>query len=308
MSARPASSEEIVAALRQASASRSRVQPFDLRGIDQLIRYTPEDMTATVQGGMTLAHFQTLLRANHQWLPSDPPNAGALTIADLLAYDRSGPRRYGFGTIRDYLIGIKVALASGEVIKAGGNVVKNVAGYDLCKLFIGSKHSLGIILEATFKLKPVPEQEAILHRRVESLEELERLAAEIRNNAVEPVVMDAHNLGGGITLVVAFSGAREDVEEQCSVSEGLGFTEASLENDGKFHSADGDLAKASVLPSKTVELLARIAPAQFIARYGNGVVYYRGSDFQQQRQVPEGLMRRVKEAYDPLNILPEWKP
>ena len=111
-------------------------------------------MTATVEAGMSSGLFRITRRAG-QWLPIDPPNSDRTTIGDLLAHNLSGPRRFGYGTIRDYLIGIKVALANGEIIKAGGKVVKNVAGYDLCKLFIGAKHTLGIIVEATFKLRPL---------------------------------------------------------------------------------------------------------------------------------------------------------
>ena len=261
MSVRPSSVEEISAALRAASASRTPLQPFDLRGLSRMVEYTPEDMTATVEGGMTLGLLQQTLNASGQWLPIDPPNPDRTTLADLLAFDRSGPRRYGFGTIRDYLIGIKVVLASGEVIKAGGKVVKNVAGYDLCKLFIGSKHSLGIIVEATFKLKPLPEQELILQKRFDSVEELSRAALTMRDSTVDPVVFDVHNLGGTIHMVVGFSGAREDVAEHCSFAERAGFGEGTLAYDQDFHQSGSRPEKVSVLPSKMVEVLRRVAPA-----------------------------------------------
>ena len=201
-----------------------------------------------------------------------------------------------------------MVLASGEVIKAGGKVVKNVAGYDLCKLFIGSKHSLGIIVEATFKLKPLPEQELILQKRFDSVEELSRAALTMRDSTVDPVVFDVHNLGGTIHMVVGFSGAREDVAEQCSFAERAGFGEGTLAYDQDFHQSGSRPEKVSVLPSKMVEVLRRVAPAPFVARYGNGILYFRESNFREEKEFPSALMNRVKQAYDPSNILPVWSP
>src|SRR5688572_12451185 len=157
-------------------------------------------MTATVQAGMTLSSLEQLLRHAGQWLPIDPPQFGSPTIADLLAYELSGSRRLGYGTIRDYLIGIKVALPEGQLIKAGGKVVKNVAGYDLCKLFIGARHSLGIIVEATFKLRPLPEAESFVQAEFNTLADLNACAKALLSSAAEPVILDAHNLAGKHTL------------------------------------------------------------------------------------------------------------
>ena len=134
---RPQSREDLSALLAGNFASGGKVEKVDLSAIASLVEHQPEDMTASVEAGMTLRIFQEGLRASGQWLPIDPPNEN-ITIGDLLAFDVNGSRRLGYGTIRDYLIGIRVAMADGTVIKAGGKVVKNVAGYDLCKLFIGA--------------------------------------------------------------------------------------------------------------------------------------------------------------------------
>ncbi|HIG81295.1 MAG TPA: FAD-binding oxidoreductase, partial [Verrucomicrobiales bacterium] len=104
----------------------------------ELIEHVPEDMTATVQAGMSLGDFQTQLAQQNQWLPVDPPCPADRSIGALLAGNTTGPRRFGFGTVRDWLIGIAVVLPDGRLIRNGGKVVKNVAGFDLCKLFIGS--------------------------------------------------------------------------------------------------------------------------------------------------------------------------
>src|SRR6185503_18282450 len=125
-----------------------------------------------VEAGITLAALQQKLSERGQWVPVDPPHADTLTIGALLAQNSSGPRRFGYGTIRDHLLGIKVVLADGRVIKAGGKVVKNVAGYDLCKLFVGSRGTLGAIVEATFKVLPKPETEKIVAATFPTLEAL----------------------------------------------------------------------------------------------------------------------------------------
>jgi len=118
--------------------------------------YTPADYVVAVRAGTRLRDLQQTLAANGQWLPLDPPGAAEATIGGLVAANRNGPRRLLWGAIRDLVIGIRVALPTGEVIKAGGKVVKNVAGYDLAKLFIGSFGACGIITDVTFKILPLP--------------------------------------------------------------------------------------------------------------------------------------------------------
>jgi len=118
--------------------------------------YTPADYVVAVRAGTPLRELQAELGTHGQWLPLDPPGAGAATIGGVIAANRNGPRRLLYGSIRDMLLGIRVALPTGEVIKAGGKVVKNVAGYDLTKLFIGSLGAAGVIVEATFKIAPHP--------------------------------------------------------------------------------------------------------------------------------------------------------
>jgi len=120
-------------------------------------------MTVTVAADVTLAELQAALGKARQWLPLDPPNPN-LTIRELLDRNEGGPRRFGYGTVRDYVIGLKVRLADGRIVKSGGQVVKNVAGYDLQKLFIGSGGTLGTPLEVTFKLRPLPEREQFVQR------------------------------------------------------------------------------------------------------------------------------------------------
>jgi FAD/FMN-containing dehydrogenase len=306
---RPQSTRELSDLLASAARNQSRIERVDLSTLSRMVEHAPEDMTASVEAGISLAAFQQELGKAGQWLPIDPPHSHSMTVADLLAYDASGPRRFGYGTIRDFLIGIKVMLADGQAIKAGGKVVKNVAGYDLCKLFIGARHSLGVIFEATFKLRPFPEYESILQTHLNSLDELAAVAGRIIESPVQPVILDAHNLDGSLTLVVGLAGAREDVEYQLEILRPLAsLTAASTEYETAFWREPAE--KRSVLPSETVRNVQSINPKEFVARLGNGIIYFRPllpDDSNPDTNIPNrALMDRVKRAYDPKHIFPEY--
>jgi glycolate oxidase subunit GlcD len=122
----------------------------------RIIEHEPADLVATAEAGLTLAQLNAELRRAGQCLPLDPPDDGRATLGGVAATGIGGAQGYGYSAPRSYVIGMRVALADGRLIKAGGRVVKNVAGYDLCKLFVGSYGTLGLILELTFKLRPLP--------------------------------------------------------------------------------------------------------------------------------------------------------
>ena len=124
--------------------------------LNRVIEHEPADLVATAQSGVSLVTFNETLAENGQWLPLDPPDDGTATLGGVVATGVGGAQQFGYGKPRGSVIGMKVVLANGELIKAGGRVVKNVAGYDLCKLFTGSFGSLGVITELTFKLRPRP--------------------------------------------------------------------------------------------------------------------------------------------------------
>ncbi|HEU4932897.1 MAG TPA: FAD-binding protein [Pyrinomonadaceae bacterium] len=170
----PASAEEISETLKLASSERWTVMPVGgMRWIkstasvvvstlrlNQIIEHEPADLIAIAQAGVTLNDFNARLAENGQWLPLDPPDDGRATLGGVVATGIGGPQQFGYGRPRGSVIGMKIVLADGSIIKAGGRVVKNVAGYDLCKLFTGSYGSLGIITELNFKLRPLPAREA----------------------------------------------------------------------------------------------------------------------------------------------------
>ena len=125
-------------------------------GLNAPVDHVAGDLVATVPAGASLDAVNDVLRRERQWLPLDPACSNRATIGGIIATNDSGPRRHRYGTPRDLIIGIEIALADGRIAKAGGRVVKNVAGYDLSKLLCGSLGSLAVITSATFKLAPLP--------------------------------------------------------------------------------------------------------------------------------------------------------
>ena len=120
------------------------------------IQHYAGDLVATIPCGATLAEANAVLAGSGQWLPVDPAYAERATIGGIVATNDSGPRRHKYGSPRDLIIGVEMVLADGRIAKAGGRVVKNVAGYDLSRLLCGSFGSLAVITAATFKLAPIP--------------------------------------------------------------------------------------------------------------------------------------------------------
>jgi len=288
-------------------AQGEKTSSFDLSPMNRLLEHKAEDMTATVEAGMTLAELQKQLGKLRQWLPVDPPDPQGLSIEKLLATNASGPRRFGYGTIRDYVIGMGIVLADGRMIHSGGKVVKNVAGYDLMKLFIGSRGCLGIIVEVTFKVLPLPEMEQFVEVKCASPEEAGQSIETVLNSDLAPVVMDLHNLSpvaGRLSLVLGFAGTREDVECQRVKAAELGFTQkSSLDYEGVFSGAS--FQKMSVLPSRIIEGIRALNNAPFVARAGNGIIYYRGSRVPTNQSRAVKLEKRLKDEFDPKHILPE---
>jgi len=199
-----------------------------LRRMSRLLDHEPGDLTATVEAGITVDAFQTALRGRGQWLSLDPADGDRATVGGVLATNAHGPRRHLYGTARDLLIGVTVVTADGAVVKGGGKVVKNVAGYDLPKLFIGSFGTLGVIVEATVKLRPLAEREELVSVRFERLKDAGAAvkavaASDLIPNAVE-LLDGAAAAGAGLAvggttlpaamLVVGFDGVREQVDWQ----------------------------------------------------------------------------------------------
>jgi glycolate oxidase FAD binding subunit len=142
--------------LGQGNPPTARDLMIDTTRMDRIVEHAAGDLVVTAQAGVTLEALQRQAASAGQWLGLDPPETGA-TVGGIVATAASGPRRLLYGTPRDILIGITVVLADGTLAKSGGKVVKNVAGYDLGKLYTGSFGTLGVIAECTFRLHPRPQ-------------------------------------------------------------------------------------------------------------------------------------------------------
>ena len=236
----PGSSEDVAAVVQQAAAAGLPIMPWGggtaaavgatsaraglvlgLKRLDRLVEHEPGDLTATVEAGMTFDALQSALGARGQWLSLDPPDGDRATVGGVIAADASGPRRHLYGTVRDLLIGLTVVTADGAIVRGGGKVVKNVAGYDLPKLFVGAYGTLGIVVEATFKLRPLAEEERLLAVTFDRLKDCGAavralLASDLLPNAVEIVDAAAGaSLGlGAAALLVGFDGLPEQVDAQ----------------------------------------------------------------------------------------------
>jgi len=161
------------------------------RALHGVTRYEPGDLTVTAGAGTTIAALNDELARHGQRLPLDAPGA-ASTIGGAIATNDSGPLRHRYGAPRDQLIGVSIATADGRVAKAGGNVVKNVAGYDLGRLMAGSFGSLAAIVSASFKLAPVPAATRTVDVVFHDRDAIAGAAADIAASQLDPVSIEVH--------------------------------------------------------------------------------------------------------------------
>jgi glycolate oxidase subunit GlcD len=334
----PTSTEQISAVLKLASREHLTVQPaggmswqkaeahliVNTSRLNQIIEHEPADLIAIAQAGVKLTDFNARLEENGQWLPLDPPNDGRATIGGVVATGLGGAQQFGYGRPRGSVIGMQVVLADGSVIKAGGRVVKNVAGYDLCKLFTGSFGSLGIITEVNFKLRPRPAREATVIAAGMTAD-LVRDSQAILEARLFPVAAEivspgfANRLGitaNSAVMLVRFAGNEKGVTFQ--VEQAL----AQLKN-AAVHVDDTGIWqmlaaapfwngypigwRASVLPgdlSKAVAGLAETLSGESIWQIGalDGRIQMRG--FGTPSAPATSLMQRIKQQLDPFNTFP----
>ena len=186
--------------------------------LDRVIAHEAGDMTLTVEAGCPLPVIERLLARAGQWLPLDPPHPDRTTAGGLIAANLAGPLRASQGTVRDLLLGLRVVEADGALVTSGGKVVKNVAGYDLPKLHVGALGTLGVIVEATFKLRPRPAGEAAVVVPCRSASEANEVALEVRDR-LDPLWLEIGGAGVEATgdppavLFVGLAGIPDEVAE-----------------------------------------------------------------------------------------------
>ena len=277
--AEPATLEGLAATLAWATTERFRVLvaggrtkqgwggasgPIDLllstARLDRVVEHRHGDLTTTVQAGATLSAVNAALAVHGQRLPWDPPWPELATIGGIVATNDSGPRRHGHGAPRDSIIGVTIARTDGRLARAGGIVVKNVAGYDLSRLLTGSFGCLGVILTATFKLAPAPPASRTLEVRVDSLEEVAPIAADLAAAPLTPTAIEIS--APPVRLLTRFESVDASVSQQAEAARGIvgargdtaihaGADEQSVwERHAAHWSAPGTLVKLATVPAE----------------------------------------------------------
>ncbi|HUI85448.1 MAG TPA: FAD-binding oxidoreductase [Candidatus Binatia bacterium] len=183
--------------------------------LDRVVEHVWGDMTTTVEAGCTIDRLQQALAEHGQRLALDPVRPEAATVGGVLATAESGTLRIRYGAVRDLVLGVELALADGSVIKAGGKVVKNVAGYDLTRLVIGSLGTLGVITRAVFRLHPIPVATATYSTVLTSLAEANKLALAILDSQLVYTGLQLRaERPDQIALEVRFEGIPESLQDQ----------------------------------------------------------------------------------------------
>jgi glycolate oxidase FAD binding subunit len=207
---------------------------LSMRGLARLVEHEPGDMTATAEAGLTLADFQAALGAAGQWLALDPALPADATIGGIVATAASGAHRLRYGGVRDQIIGVRIVRADGTIAKGGGKVVKNVAGFDLPKLFTGSLGTLGAIVTATFRVYPREASASTVILRSSDGDGLGALAVRLLATALVPSAIDLTGVLGEAeqALAIRFEGSAaacaDQVREFLALAGPLGATDETL--------------------------------------------------------------------------------
>ncbi len=166
---------------------------MSLARLNRIVSHEPADQTAMVEAGITMAGLQAGLGERDQYLPLDPPGGSAGTLGGALATNASGVLRTSFGTVRDMVIGLRVVQADGTIVKSGGQVVKNVAGYDLNKMYIGSLGTLGVLAEVNLKLQPLPAAARMIIGSMPDLSTAAECAFRVLDSDIMPSFLELAN-------------------------------------------------------------------------------------------------------------------
>lgn len=296
--------------------------------LGDVVEYNPHDLTITVQAGMRLVDLQQVLGASRQFLALDPALSPEATIGGLIATNATGPLRLRYGGVRDQIIGVRVVTADGTIAKGGGKVVKNVAGYDLPKLFTGSLGTLGVIVAASFRLYPLPAASRTVVITGPAPSQLCDLAQRVLASSLEPVALCVGGIAGeptSVAMAVRFHSVADAVAEQATrlgeLAGEAGISARSLTDDDESafwqerqqamrpdKSRTGTmLLKVSVLPTDVehwIERLTGVATqlglsARYDAQAGHGLIFAElsGSD--------EAMVATVEPLREAAGPLPE---
>ncbi len=308
MTIAPGSAEELAACLADAAAHNRRItvsgnstkdrmggpiSPSDVtistRALNQVFEYNPRDLTISVGAGISYCELSGILAEHRQMIPLDPPfSEGAstserATIGGIVAANTCGPRRRLYGSARDMVIGMTFATLEGKLIRAGGMVVKNVAGLDMGKLMIGSFGTLAVMTSLNFRLHPMPAQTRTFVQDFEQITEVMAARDQVLKGRLQPAAIDILKMVGGYRLAIQAGGSpavldrytrelvrarvREGAEEDVLWREIREATPQFLrEHD------NGAVVRVSCVLSDVGRVLDAL-PVQALARAGSGVCY-----------------------------------
>ncbi|GIF71999.1 FAD-binding oxidoreductase [Asanoa siamensis] len=348
---RPASIEEAAAAIADLAVVRpagagSRAEwggsdpagavTVHTGGLDRIVAHNPGDFTAIVQAGVPLADLQRHLAREGQWLALDPPDRGG-TVGGLVATADSGPARHRYGGVRDLVIGITAVLGDGAVARSGGTVIKNVAGYDLGKLFAGSYGTLGLVAQVAVRLHPLPAGTATVVATTDDPAALTAAVLAMSRHPLEALSLDVLWRAGEGRLLVRFGGVTAAARAEAATRLLTGVDVTVVRDDESIWAAQraaqrgAAVVKVSALPTDLPAVLAAAGPATVVSRAALGVSWLSfpaGDDLatrvaaartalaprptvvldgarlvEQPWPAPDpgmlALMRRVKERFDP---------
>jgi glycolate oxidase FAD binding subunit len=343
---KPASAEELAKRLHEAAESRSALMPvgggrasamgdpperFDVElhtsQLDRVLEHSQGDMVVSVEAGITLEALQAELGKKGQFLPLDPFNSPGHTIGGLLATGWTGPLRQRYGSPRDFLIGIRIALPDGRLASAGGRVVKNVSGYDMMKLHLGALGALGVIVAASFKVFPKPLHDVSVEASFGSFDEALAATEVALSLPLPPAALELFSSG---RVLARFLGSRDAVARM--VAE-LGWPETDPSAWAEHSRRAPETWARIAVPRHKLNATLRALPAgaEWWASPGVGVVHWsmaRGDTVREARTAAEAangslvlmaapidmrrevgawgaspptleLMQRLKSAFDP---------
>lgn len=269
------------------------------RRMMRIIRHEPADLVATAEAGLTLKEFQKQIAEKGQWLPVDPADNGTATLGGIVAAGLSGPQSSHYGPLRSFVIGMRVALHDGRLIKAGGNVVKNVAGYDLCKLFTGSYGTLGLITELTFKLRPLPTESRTIvaagasRSLMDAGRQIANTLFPVAIELISPGLAKRIEIGAqavDAALLIRFAGSSQGVVKQTAQALKLlrdnGLLCETHDDDAKLWSTIGS---ASYHPSFDISWRASVRPTEIPSLVDDVVALEQDEASQVQLQWHAGL-------------------
>jgi glycolate oxidase FAD binding subunit len=360
---RPASEQELCGAMAAAAQARTIVSlggafskqrmarnsgatpgvTISTAGLRRVLQYEPRDLTVSVEAGLPFAEFSRMLAEDGQMVPLDPPCFDRATVGGVVASNSSGPRRRLYGTARDMVIGMSFAKLDGKLAKSGGMVVKNVAGFDMAKLMIGSFGTLAAISVVNFKLTPKPPETRTFLLQFDSARTCMEARDRITGGVLQPAAMDALNPAAarrvgleGFALLLQAGGSPRvmtryaaslpgavqiDGEREQQVWAGIReFTPAFVDEHPGAHVArvSGTLTEtAAVFASSAAPVVARAASGVSYLHFDSGegarewtggakwrYVFEYGSAPSSETDGPDfEVMKAIKKLFDPDGIL-----